>query len=142
MLGGLAASAMLFFRLRDVPNRTEASKTGLPWREALRTMRPLLMPLVGIIATRVFLLSALQTYLPTFLSEEGAGLWVAGASLTVFEAAGVGGALLGGSISDLVGRRSVLFAAGAAAAGALGIGLARRMARTRASVFVGSENRS
>jgi FSR family fosmidomycin resistance protein-like MFS transporter len=51
----------------------------------------------------------LATYLPVFLTEEGASLWVAGLSLTVFEAAGVMGALLGGSLSDRLGRRRVLF---------------------------------
>lgn len=52
----------------------------------------------------------LTTYLPTFLSEEGADLFFAGASLSVLELAGVVGALLGGSLSDRLGRRSILFA--------------------------------
>jgi FSR family fosmidomycin resistance protein-like MFS transporter len=44
------------------------------------------------------------------LSEEGAGLFFAGASLSILEGAGVIGALLGGSLSDRLGRRVVLFA--------------------------------
>jgi len=57
------------------------------------------------------MLAALTTYLPIFLTEEGADLWVAGAALTVLEAAGVAGALAGGSLSDRLGRRLVMSAA-------------------------------
>ncbi len=56
-------------------------------------MRPLLIPLVGIVVSRAFMMAASTTYLPVFLREEGAGLWVAGASLSVLEGAGVFGAL-------------------------------------------------
>jgi len=109
MIGGLLASAILYARLKDVPGRPPNAGQGLPWRQALRRMRPLLVPLAGIIVARSFMISALTTYLPIFMSEEGAGLWLAGASLTVLEAAGVVGALLGGTMSDRLGRRVVLF---------------------------------
>jgi FSR family fosmidomycin resistance protein-like MFS transporter len=108
MIGGLLASAILYARLKDVPGRPPNAGQGLPWRQALRSMRPLLVPLVGIIVVRSFMITALTTYLPTFLSKEGADLWFAGASLSVLEAAGVAGALLGGSVSDRLGRRRVL----------------------------------
>jgi MFS transporter, FSR family, fosmidomycin resistance protein len=61
-------------------------------------------PFLGILMDR-----SLTTYLPTFLSEEGADLWLAGASLSLLEAGGVVGALLGGAMSDRLGRRLVLF---------------------------------
>jgi FSR family fosmidomycin resistance protein-like MFS transporter len=109
MIGGLLTSAILYLRLRDVPGRPPNVGRGLPWRRVLQGMGPLLIPLAGILVARSFMVSALTTYLPTFLSEEGTDLWLAGASLSVLEAAGVAGALLGGSISDRLGRRLVLF---------------------------------
>jgi FSR family fosmidomycin resistance protein-like MFS transporter len=109
MIAGIATSALLYVQLRDVAYRPTTAGQGLPWRQALRAMGPLLVPLTGILTARAFMVSALTTYLPTFLSAEGADLWVAGASLSLLEAAGVVSALLGGAISDKVGRRWVLF---------------------------------
>jgi len=108
MIGGWLTSLILFFRLRDVGGRPSNLEHGLPWRQALRAMGPLLVPLVGIVSVRAFMSSALTTYLPTLLAEEGAELWLAGISLSVLEAAGVAGALLGGSLSDRLGRRVIL----------------------------------
>ena len=110
MIGGLLASVLLYVRLKDVPTRPPNADQGLPWRQALQGMGPIMIPLAGVIVARSFMISALTTYLPTFLSEEGAGLWLAGASLSALEAAGVVGALLGGSMSDRLGRRLILFA--------------------------------
>jgi MFS transporter, FSR family, fosmidomycin resistance protein len=108
MIGGWLVTILLFFWLRDIPDRVADAGNGLPWREALRFMQPLLVPLVGIIVVRSFMQAALTTYLPIFLTEEGAELWFAGISLSVLEAAGVVGALLGGSLSDRLGRRTIL----------------------------------
>jgi len=105
---GLLGSAILYVRLRNVSARSPNAGQELPWRQALRGMAPLMMPLVGIIVARSFMTSALTTYLPIFLSEEGADLWVAGISLSALQAAGVVGALVGGSLSDRLGRRLIL----------------------------------
>jgi FSR family fosmidomycin resistance protein-like MFS transporter len=110
MVVGWLTSLVLFFRFRDVEGRLRAQEPGLPWGQALRVMGPLLIPLTGIIVARSFMVSALTTYLPTFLAEEGAELWLAGIALSVVEAAGMAGALLGGTLSDRLGRRTILFA--------------------------------
>jgi FSR family fosmidomycin resistance protein-like MFS transporter len=108
MIAGLLASAILYVRFRNVSGRAAHAGQGLPWRQAVHSMGPLLVPLAGLIVVRAFMIASLTTYLPTFLSQEGADLWMAGASLSVLEAAGVAGALLGGSLSDWLGRRRVL----------------------------------
>jgi FSR family fosmidomycin resistance protein-like MFS transporter len=111
MTAGLLASVMLYVLLRQVPGRPPEAYQPVSFRQALRVMRPLLAPLMGIVTARVFMLAALTTYLPIFLTDEGATLWFAGVSLTLLEAAGVVGALVGGSASDRLGRRLVLFVA-------------------------------
>jgi len=108
MVGGWLTSLLLAIRLWNVDVRPAGGSQGLPWRKALRLMGPLLLPLLGIITVRAFMSSALTTYLPVFLTEEGAALWFAGVSLSVLEAAGIVGALMGGSLSDRFGRRVVL----------------------------------
>jgi FSR family fosmidomycin resistance protein-like MFS transporter len=111
MIAGLIGSALLYVQLKDVPDRSrQAAAEPPPWREALQAMRPLLLPLAGFVVARAFMLVSLTTYLPLLLHEEGADLWLAGAALTVLQAAGVAGALLGGSISDRLGRRAILVA--------------------------------
>lgn len=107
-IGGVATSLVLYAYIGKAPVRPRRIGPGLPWKSALRMMRPVMLPLTGIIAVRAFMLSALITYLPTYMTEGGSGLWLAGASLSLYEAAGVAGAFCGGWISDKAGRKIVL----------------------------------
>jgi FSR family fosmidomycin resistance protein-like MFS transporter len=107
-LGGIAASLLLALQLRRPEEATPTIAGGPEWRSLLRGLIPLLLPIGGVMLLRSFLVTALNLYLPLFLTEEGANLWLAGVSLTILEAAGVAGALAGGSISDRIGRRLTL----------------------------------
>jgi FSR family fosmidomycin resistance protein-like MFS transporter len=111
MLGGWAASGLLFVRLRGISGKPTDPVDSLPWRDVLIQMRPFLLALSLLQVVRSFSSVALTTYLPVFLKEGGASLWWAGASLSILEAAGVVGALVGGSLSDRLGRRRILMMA-------------------------------
>lgn len=93
-LGGLVSSVLLASLLRSVPSHSSSIGQRGSWRSALRVLRPILTPLIAILVARSLMLATFTTYLPTFLSEEGADLWFAGVSLSVLEASGVVGALL------------------------------------------------
>jgi FSR family fosmidomycin resistance protein-like MFS transporter len=110
MVGGVGASVLLYLGVCGIsPVRGVQVEAGT-FSRALRSMRGLLFPLSGVVVFRSFMMAAFATYLPVFLRDEGASLWFAGASLSVLEAGGVIGALVGGSASDVLGRRRVLVA--------------------------------
>jgi FSR family fosmidomycin resistance protein-like MFS transporter len=108
MAFGFLASLLLYIGLRGVPMQMPRDGDRPVSWQALRSMGSFLVPLAAILAVRALMIGALTTYLPVFLSEEGATLWRAGAALSVLQAAGVVGALLGGALSDRVGRRLIL----------------------------------
>lgn len=88
-------------------------------RPSLRGMLPnaarFFVPLTLITISRTFMISALGTFLPTFLKGEGAALWAAGATLSAYQLAGTAGAFTGGTLSDRLGRKRVLATAMATA---------------------------
>lgn len=102
---GWGTSLILFWQLRSVPARTERNE-GL--RQAIPAMRRLFIPIVIFTLLRNFLVECLVTYLPVYMDTRGASLWVAGASLSLLEIAGVAGALFSGTFSDKLGRKPIL----------------------------------
>jgi FSR family fosmidomycin resistance protein-like MFS transporter len=107
MIGGWLGSAILYLRLRDVPGPHPAEGRGDSWREGLQAMRPILPPILGILAARALLMAAMLTFLPTFLTERGINLWVAGLFLSIVHISSAAGAVLAGSMTDRLGRRTV-----------------------------------
>lgn len=108
VLIGWVATLLLFIRLRNVAAHSEKSANLRP---LIPYLKRLFLPLLVVMFFRNFLHVALTTYLPTFMDMEGASFWMAGAALSILEFAGVGGALISGTISDRLGRKPVLLVA-------------------------------
>jgi FSR family fosmidomycin resistance protein-like MFS transporter len=107
MLGGWLGSAILYVRLKDIPGPRPTYGRENSWREGLQALRPIMAPIVGILMVRALLMAAMITFLPTFLTERGAELWLAGVFLSVVHVSSAAGALLAGSLIDRLGRRVV-----------------------------------
>ena len=105
---GLIASLILFFRFRkmpvySVPSQNKKKSTGIP-RDLLRFF----LVLLAITFFRSIMKSAFTTFLPTFMSERGASLWISGASLSILQFSGAIGTFAAGPISDKICRRTSL----------------------------------
>jgi FSR family fosmidomycin resistance protein-like MFS transporter len=103
---GWIASLLLFIRYKGVKVHVE-KQSG--FHEVIPTAMRLFLPIFGIMFLRSFLVTGMGIYLPTLLEGEGAGIWKAGIALAIYQFAGVFGAVLGGTISDRLGRKPVLF---------------------------------
>ena len=105
---GWGVTLVLFWKLRNLQARSGR-------RGSIRAAFPLLKsffgPLAVITLFQSFMLVCLTLYLPTFMTQQGATLWIGGLTLSVLELAGVGGALASGTLSDRFGRKPVLMAA-------------------------------
>jgi FSR family fosmidomycin resistance protein-like MFS transporter len=104
---GVAASIVLYWRTRNIEIRP-ANRAPGSLAETWRKLRRVILPIAGIIFARGFMAVSMSTYLPTLLTSEGASLWQAGVALSILELAGAIGALVGGTVSDRLGRRRVL----------------------------------
>ncbi len=104
----MAASALLYWRTRDIAIARPATQSNGSLADSWRELKRVFLPLSGIILAQGFMLAALATFLPTFMSSEGASLLMAGSALSIYEIAGGIGNLTSGTISDRLGRRRVL----------------------------------
>lgn len=109
MVAGIAASGILFLRFKGVDMAFHNRKKKIPLLTTAKKMRHVLVPLTFILLARSFMHGSMTAFLPLFVQDQGGSLWLGGLALTVFESAGVAGVLTAGSLSDITGRRRMLF---------------------------------
>ncbi len=110
MIGGLLTSAVLVFALpADKRSVRGLQARGSSLRQELQGKGRLLAPLLAILVFQIIQGVTLVTYLPILLYDEGESFWLASVSLSILQAAGVAGAFFGGTLSDRLGRRLMIF---------------------------------
>lgn len=105
---GIFMSLFLYLKLRDYRVSMESKDSTVPAKRALKLMMPVLLPVSALVVARAFAFISLTTFLPTYMTQKGASLMAAGASLSLMEAAGVAGAFAGGILSDKLGRNRLI----------------------------------
>ncbi len=107
MIVGFVASIFVYFRFKNIPVTIKRS-SPVPLRESWGEIKGVMQPLTCILFARGFMHGSLSTFLPIFIRQETGSLWLAGASLAMYEAAGVLGIFSAGPLSDKLGRRRIL----------------------------------
>lgn len=107
---GLLASVLLYFKFKNIPIaselRNKEKETGA--LKAIKEHMSLFVSIGGIFFFTALVKGSLTTFLPTYMTQSGSSLWVAGVSLSIVQFAGAAGTLFSGSISDKIGRRFTL----------------------------------
>jgi FSR family fosmidomycin resistance protein-like MFS transporter len=112
-LPGIIVSVAILITLRksNMHNNQNGSKEHslkillLAWRK----LKNIFIISIGLVLSKAFLIKALTSYLPTYMTENKSDLWVAGASLSILQLAGAAGALTSGTLSDYFGRKRMIF---------------------------------
>ncbi len=107
---GLLASAILYFRLRNINISKDIprNKSFKGIKDTFKTHLPFFILITGIMFFRGFMKTSITSFLPTYIDEKGGTLWLGGISLSLFEFAGAIGAYLAGTYSDKIGRLRML----------------------------------
>ena len=109
---GLGASVILFLKFRKIKIsdeiRAAQKKSEASFNETFKKFLPLFISISGFYLFTSILKSAFTTFLPTYITSEGSGIWAGGIALSVLQLTGAAGAMISGTISDKLGRRRTL----------------------------------
>jgi FSR family fosmidomycin resistance protein-like MFS transporter len=104
---GLLSSLMLYTQFGRKPLHLSSTTEATPIKDCWKIVKPVMQPLLVISWAQSFLGILYTTYLPTFMTQNGNPLWLAGLSMTLFSAAGIPASYIGGDLSDRIGRKQI-----------------------------------
>jgi MFS transporter, FSR family, fosmidomycin resistance protein len=111
MIPGLLSVLLLGLYLK-VPSGTVRREQVLSLTAAFEGTQKTMAVLFSIVVIREFTRIAVVTFLPIFLATQGRSLAAGGITLALFSMAGALGGMVGGSLSDAWGRKTVILASG------------------------------
>jgi FSR family fosmidomycin resistance protein-like MFS transporter len=112
MFFGWFATIVLYFRLKDISARSKRKNTD-DRKAFFKTFARVFVPLLLVMIFRNLVVNGLSLYMVTYLTEIRAyGLPLATGMFAIYEFAGVGGALTGGTLSDRIGRKQTIILMG------------------------------
>ncbi|CAN2044006.1 MFS transporter, FSR family, fosmidomycin resistance protein [Candidatus Magnetomoraceae bacterium gMMP-1] len=109
MIIGILCSTGLYFYFKASKPELDKQPLSGGIKETWNELKYFMIPLTGIIIARSFMFVIFTTFLPTYVVNSGKSLWFGGISLAVLELSGTIGTFLGGTLSDRLGRRKILF---------------------------------
>ncbi|HOZ21588.1 MAG TPA: MFS transporter [bacterium] len=104
------ASALLLWRMlpRQPVPREQGSRPSLSWALVKDSRFGSLVLIWLVVVMRAFVVSGLLTFAPIYLTGKGYSIMMAGSANTLFEISGAFGSILGGALSDRIGRKEVI----------------------------------
>ena len=108
MIGGIGASFILFFLLKNVDVQALPNNNEIPLASSIKTIAPIFLPMIGVITGRSLISSATSSFLPLYLTDQGASLLLAGTMQTVNIGSGILGTLIGGNLRDKIGGKPII----------------------------------
>lgn len=104
----IVTSFVLHFTLPPLEKR-ETSTKKITIRSVVKETKHVFYPVAGILISRSFMHSAMGIFLPVYINNQTGNIFLAGAGLALYETFGIAGVLFSGTLSDLIGRKKVLF---------------------------------
>ena len=110
----VATSFILWLKLKDfaVHRKKEERKDLVSVKSVLKKYQTFFLMITGFMLFISFMKASMSVFLPTFITAKGDSLWLGGINLAVYQFAGAIGTFLSGTISDKIGRRTILLIAG------------------------------
>jgi len=107
---GVGMSLFLHWAFQDLPAVHTPGRSAARGRivEVFCRERSLFLALLGILVCKSFSASVVATFLPVYLTAQGASLWLAGSALALLQAAAIAGVFMTGTLSDKIGCKYML----------------------------------